>query len=89
MLVGLHILGVVFSSVMQRENLARSMITGLKRGAAEGVEPRDARGLGLAMVAAILGFWGWTATSGGVAPGAGPEQGEQSELATGRETDDD
>ena len=88
-LVGLHILGVVFSSVMQRENLARSMITGLKRGAAEGAEPRNARGLGLAMVAAILGLWGWTATSGGVAPGAGPGQGEPAELATERETDDD
>jgi hypothetical protein len=41
------------------------------------------------MAAAILGFWGWTATSGGVAPGAGPVQGEQSELAAESETDDD
>jgi cytochrome b len=88
-LVGLHILGVVFSSVMQRENLARSMITGFKRGTAEVDEPRNARGLGLAMVAAILGFWGYTATSGGVPPGAGPGHGAQSELATEHETDDD
>ena len=88
-LVGLHILGVVFSSVMQRENLVRSMITGFKRGVAEDTEPRNARGVGLAMVAAILGFWGWTANSGGGAPGADPGQGEQSELATESETDDD
>ena len=88
-LVGLHILGVAFSSLMQRENLVHSMITGFKRGVAEGTEPRNARGVGLAMVAGILGFWDWTATSGGGAPGAGPGQGEQSELATESETDDD
>jgi cytochrome b len=88
-LVGLHVIGVVFSSVMQRENLARAMITGWKRGDAEGAEPRNARGLGLAMAAAILGFWGWTATTGGATSGAGPGKGGQAELAAGRETDDD
>jgi cytochrome b len=88
-LVGLHVLGVVFSSVMQRENLVRSMITGWKRGGAEGSEPRNAGGVGLAMATAILGFWGWTLTTGGTTPGAGPGQGGQAELATGRETDDD
>jgi hypothetical protein len=82
-------MGVVFSSIMQRENLVRSMVTGLKRGTVEGAEPRPARGLGLALAAAVLGFWGWTITAGGPAPGAGPAPGEQSELATGVETDDD
>lgn len=88
-LVILHVMGVVFSSIMQRENLVRSMVTGLKRGTVEGAEPRPARGLGLALAAAVLGFWGWTITAGGLAPGAGPAPGEQSELATGEETDDD
>lgn len=88
-LVVLHVLGVMFSSIMQRENLVRSMITGLKRGAAEGPEPRTARGLGLTLAAAVLGFWGWSISAGGLAPGAGPAPSEQSELATGDETDDD
>lgn len=88
-LVVLHVLGVVFSSIMQRENLVRSMVTGLKRGAAEGPEPRVARGLGLTLAAAVLGFWGWTISAGALAPDARAAPGEQSELATGDETDDD
>jgi cytochrome b len=52
-----HVAGVVASSILHRENLVLSMITGRKRG-----EPGEAigsprRGIALLLVAAIAGFW--------------------------------
>lgn len=91
-LVVAHVLGVVFSSVLQRENLARAMVTGRKRGAVEGAEPRSRAALGLALVAAVIGFWGWNLTTttplvGGQGVAAVHE--EHSELAGEHDSDDD
>jgi cytochrome b len=95
-LVVLHVLGVVFSSVMQRENLVRAMVTGLKRGPADGAEPRSLRGVGLALAAAVAGFWAWTlgTTSPLIVADAGASRSEHvehehSELAGERLDDDD
>ena len=58
-LVAVHVLGVIISSRLHRENLVRSMITGHKEGRPdEGI--RSAwRSVAVIMITAVLGFWSW------------------------------
>ena len=59
-MVGVHIVGVLTSSVLHRENLVRAMITGFKRvteGSAETGICRAHAWLGAIMLAAVVAFW--------------------------------
>ena len=91
LLVVVHVTAVVLSSVVHRENLVRSMITGDKPGTPDDAAPRSARAFGVTLVAAVLGFWTWSLsgldTTGGSLAYAGGE--EHSELAADDENDDD
>jgi cytochrome b len=105
-MVVVHVAGVIVGSLAHRRSLIAPMITGYRRDAREGDSPatsgagavpatRPGWVLGSALLAAVLGFWTWSAGTGGGtllagAEGADKEHGgSAAEHADGDQDDDD
>ncbi len=58
-LVGLHVVAVLASARLHRENLVRAMIDGHKMGPAAEAIGKPLRWLAVLIVVVVLGFWTW------------------------------
>lgn len=80
LLVGVHVAGVVVSSWLHHENLARAMVTGRKRLPAGARDVRAWGAVAAVLLAAVLGFWAlqWqSAPVGGALTAAAPDGGRR------------
>jgi cytochrome b len=59
MLVGLHVSGVVFESILHHENLARAMLDGHKQAALDNPKTRPHGLLAIGMMLGLIAFAGW------------------------------
>lgn len=59
LVVVVHVLGVIASSFLHRENLVAAMFSGRKPGTPGDAIKRPRRGLALLLLALVLAFWGW------------------------------
>lgn len=77
LVVVVHIVGVIVSSLVHRQNLVRAMITGYKEGTATGAATSMAPLAGVAVAAGVLAFWSWALLTGSFSGPAAHERAGQ------------
>jgi cytochrome b len=55
--VAIHVIGVIVSGIMHRENLVKSMIIGYKNGDGQDKVQRSFGWLGVLMIVVVVGYW--------------------------------
>lgn len=59
--VGVHLAGLIASSVLAGHNRLMTMLTGRLPGRGPDLAPRNHAGVALALLALVAAFWGWRA----------------------------
>jgi hypothetical protein len=74
-MVVVHLAGVIVGSLAHRRNLVATMVTGYRPAGGEpaATSPRPGWVLGSALLATVIGFWTWSASTGGGSLLAGAE----------------
>jgi len=95
LVVFVHVAGVIVSSIMERTNLPRAMLTGYKTLRNAGGEVRNASIIGALMLAGVISFWATVSLTNGAivlpdvsAPGLSTHTMRSSSHAEDHEEDD-
>jgi len=91
LVVFVHVAGVIVSSIVERQNLPRSMVTGYKALDSNTSAIGSSRAIvGILVLATVVGFWTVTIQSGGANLGMNvSSDGGEYRLAEHRDSDDD
>lgn len=76
-IVIIHIVAVIVSSVLHRDNLIRAMFSGYKRAASEQAIPKSRLAIGIIITCIVAAFWAWQVQQAQTMPSADQQHQEK------------